>query len=58
MMKKEHLGGDFDSFLEAEGILTEATAVAVERVFVWRIENETNSNYRKASYYFARTIKH
>lgn len=39
-MKKEHLGGDFDSFLEAEGSLDEATAVAVKRVIAWQIEQE------------------
>lgn len=39
-MKKEHLGGDFDSFLEAEGALDEATAVAVKRVIAWQIEQE------------------
>lgn len=38
MMKKEHLGGDFDSFLEAEGTLDEAIAEAVERVIAWQIE--------------------
>ncbi|WP_051282356.1 hypothetical protein [Azovibrio restrictus] len=41
MMKKEHLGGDFDRSLEAEGILDEATAVAVKCVIAWQIEQES-----------------
>lgn len=37
-MKKEHLGGDFDSFLEAEGVLDEVIAKAVKCVVGWQIE--------------------
>lgn len=40
MMKKEHLGRDFDSFLEAEGILDEANAVAAKRFIAWQIEQK------------------
>ncbi len=33
-----HSGSTFDSFLEEEGILAEAEAVAVKRVIAWQIE--------------------
>jgi predicted XRE-type DNA-binding protein len=33
----KHLGTDLDSFLEAEGLLDEARAVAVKRVLAWQI---------------------
>ncbi|MDR3298950.1 MAG: helix-turn-helix domain-containing protein [Candidatus Accumulibacter sp.] len=36
----KHIGSDFDAFLESEGILEEATAVAVKRVIAWQIEQE------------------
>ena len=36
-MKTEHLGSDFDSFLEEEGLLAEAEAVAVKRVVAYQI---------------------
>lgn len=47
-MKKEHLGGDFDSFLGVEGILDEATAVAVKRIIVWQIEQEMKEGEGRA----------
>mgnify|MGYP001389487567 CR=1 FL=1 len=37
MMKTEHLGSDFDDFLEEEGVLAEAEAVAVKRVVAYQI---------------------
>jgi antitoxin HicB len=37
MMKREHLGSDFDDFLEEEGLLAEAEAVAVKRVVAYQI---------------------
>ncbi len=37
MMKTEHLGGDFDDFLEDEGLLAETEAVAVKRVVAFQI---------------------
>ena len=36
-MKTEHLGSDFDDFLEEEGLLAEAEAVAVKRVIAYQI---------------------
>jgi antitoxin HicB len=36
-MKKEHLGSDFDNFLEEEGLLAEAEAVAVKRVVAYQV---------------------
>jgi hypothetical protein len=37
VMKSEHLGSDFDDFLEEEGLLAEAEAVAVKRVVAYQI---------------------
>ena len=39
-MKKRNMGSDFDDFLKEEGMLEEATAVAVKRVIAWQIEQE------------------
>jgi len=36
-MKEQHLGSAFDDFLEEEGLLAEAEAVAVKRVVVYQI---------------------
>ncbi len=36
-MKKEHLGTNFDSFLEEEGILAEVAAVASKRLIAYQI---------------------
>ena len=36
-MKPEHLGSDFDDFLEEEGLLAEAEAVAVKRMVAYQI---------------------
>ena len=36
-MKTEHLGSDFDDFLEEEGLLAEAEAIAVKRVVAYQI---------------------
>ena len=44
-MKTVHLGSDFDDFLEEEGLLAEAEAVAVKRVVAYQIAQlmkETN----------------
>ena len=37
-MSKKRIGSSFDSFLEAEGRLEEATEVAIKRVLAWQIE--------------------
>ncbi len=34
----KHIGSDFDSFLEEEGLLEEVTAIAIKRVIAWQIE--------------------
>ena len=36
-MDPKHLGSDFDSFLEEEGLLEEAEAVATKRVIAFQI---------------------
>ena len=36
-MKKEHLGSDFDDFLEEEDLLAEAEAVAIKRVVAYQV---------------------
>jgi antitoxin HicB len=39
-MDKKHIGGDFDEFLEDEGILEQAEAVAAKRVIAFQIAQE------------------
>jgi antitoxin HicB len=36
-MNAKHLGGDFDEFLDEEGLLEEAEAVATKRVLAFQI---------------------
>ncbi len=36
-MNKKHVGSNFDEFLEEEGLLAEAEAVAVKRVIAFQI---------------------
>ncbi len=36
-MKNKHIGSSFDGFLEEEGILGEAQAIAVARVLAWEV---------------------
>ncbi|HEX9735147.1 MAG TPA: Fis family transcriptional regulator, partial [Thermoanaerobaculia bacterium] len=36
-MNENHLGSDFDAFLEEEGLLEEAEAVATKRVLAYQI---------------------
>ena len=38
MNKNLHIGSDFDDFLTENGLLEDATAVAVKRVIAWQIE--------------------
>ena len=48
-MAKRNIGGDFDQFLEEEGLLEEATAVAVKRYIAFQLaEKMTESNLSKA----------
>jgi hypothetical protein len=41
----KHIGTDFDSFLEEEGLLEEATATAIKRVIAWQIEQEMKAQH-------------
>lgn len=49
-MKEEHIGTAFDEFLEEEGILTAAEAVAIKRVIAYQIEQMmTEQNITKTA---------
>lgn len=39
-MKNEHLGSNFDDFLEEEGLRAETEAAAIKRVIAFQIEQE------------------
>jgi hypothetical protein len=39
-MTNKHIGSSFDDFLEEEGILAEANAVAIKRVVAWQIQQK------------------
>lgn len=43
-MSKKHSGSTFDSFLEEEGMLEEATEVAIKRVLAWQIQQAMKEN--------------
>lgn len=40
MAKENHIGSDFDDFLQEEGILEECKAEAAKSVLVWQLEQE------------------
>ena len=40
MIKKEHLGSNFDDFLTEEEMLEEAEAIAIKRVISFEVEQE------------------
>jgi antitoxin HicB len=40
MMKAENIGSSFDDFLQEEGLLDDANAVAIKRVIAWQIDQE------------------
>ena len=42
---QQHVGSDFDSFLDSEGILDEVSAVAVKRVLVWQLEQAMKAKH-------------
>jgi predicted XRE-type DNA-binding protein len=49
-MKKKHIGSNFDDFLETDGTLEEASAVAVKRVIAWQIRQEMKAqNFTKTA---------
>jgi len=39
-MKQEHIGSNFDDFLEEEGLLAECEAGALKRVVAWQLAQE------------------
>lgn len=45
MEDNRHLGSSFDEFLEAEGILTETTAIAIKRVIAWQVQKEMEAKH-------------
>jgi hypothetical protein len=50
MMKEEYIGSDFDDFLEEEGLLADAEAVAVKRVISYHISRMmTEQNITKTA---------
>jgi hypothetical protein len=61
-MTNKHIGSSFDDFLEEEGILAEANAVAIKRVVAWQIQqkNITDSSrpLRQAKIFAYGKIKH
>ena len=44
-MKKKHIGSSFDDFLQEEGLLAEAEAVAVKRVLAFQIKKEMEERH-------------
>ncbi len=44
-MSKKNIGSDFDEFLSENAILEEATAVAVNRVSAWQMEQELKARW-------------
>lgn len=40
MIKNKHIGSSFDDFLQEEGLLAEAEAIAMKRVIAYQIEKE------------------
>lgn len=39
-MKQEHIGSNFDDFLDQDGLLGECEAGALKRVVAWQLEQE------------------
>lgn len=39
-LRRQHVGSSLESFLQEEGILEEATALAVKRIIAWQISHE------------------
>jgi antitoxin HicB len=39
-MRAKNIGSSFDDFLQEEGLLDEANAVAIKRVISWQIDKE------------------
>ena len=39
-MNRDHIGSDFDGFLQEDGLLADCEAGALKRVVAWQIERE------------------
>jgi predicted XRE-type DNA-binding protein len=48
-MDKKHIGSDFDDFLEQEGLLEDAEAVATKRVIAFQIAQEMKRTHLSKS---------
>ncbi len=44
-MNNPHIGTDFDSFLEEEGLLNDATAIAVKRVIAFQLQQAMSAQH-------------
>lgn len=44
-MNNPHIGSDFDSFLEEEGFLNDAAAVAVKRVIAFQLQQAMDAQH-------------
>jgi predicted XRE-type DNA-binding protein len=44
-MNNPHVGTDFDAFLDEEGLLDDATAVAVKRVIAYQIQQAMDAQH-------------
>lgn len=45
MKKNKHMGSSFESFLEEEGMLQEATAIATKRVITYMLQEEMKKQH-------------
>ena len=55
-MKNKHIGSSFDDFLEDEGILAEAQAIAVARVLAWEV-NQYLKDHKTSKTAFAKALE-
>ncbi len=44
-MKNRHIGSDFDTFLEEDGMLNEVSAIAVKRVIAFQLQQEMDAQH-------------
>ena len=44
MIDKKHIGSNFDSFLDDEGLLQESAAVAIKRVIAYALEQKMSAD--------------
>ena len=55
-MKNKHIGSSFDDFLDDEGILAEAQAIAVARVLAWEV-SQYLKEHNTSKTAFAKTLE-